>query len=243
LDGAASQQELDEVTARQEAAEADLRDARAQAGYAVLRAPFDGVVTARIADPGDLAAPGRPLLSLVGSGAVKVEADLPGGLAGTVEVDDRVSVLFPAQGARVHARVARVVPALTPGSRRFRIEARFLGEVPGQGRIVPGAYVRLLLRETDATTRWIPSDAVVRRGQLTGVFTVEGSELRLRWVRLGGSSGDATELLAGPVGDAPVVRRPGSDLYDGRAVASVREEPFRTAAYPSEQAREEGAVR
>jgi RND family efflux transporter MFP subunit len=242
-DGAASQQELDEVTARLHAAEAGLRDAHAQAAYAVLRAPFDGVVTARMADPGDLAAPGRPLLSLVGRGAMKVEADLPGELAGTVTVDDAVSVLFPALGATADARVTRVVPALTPGSRRFRIEARLLGEIPGQGSVVPGAYLRLILREKGATTRWIPSDAVVRRGQLTGVFTVEGSELRLRWVRLGESSGDAIELLAGPVGDAPVVRRPGPDLYDGRAVASVSAESFLTDDRMPELVGEGEAVR
>jgi hypothetical protein len=174
---------------------------------------------------------------------MKVEADLPGELAGTVEVDDDLAVLFPALGVTADARVTRVVPALTPGSRRFRIEAQFLGEVPAQGSVVPGAYVRLVLQDQDATTRWIPSDAVVRRGQLTGVFTVEDSELRLRWVRLGETSGDAIELLAGPVGDAPVVRRPGTDLYDGRAVASMSDESFLNVAEISRETGEEEAVR
>ncbi|MCK5650692.1 MAG: efflux RND transporter periplasmic adaptor subunit [Gemmatimonadetes bacterium] len=242
-DGAASQQELDEVTARQEAAEAGLRDARAQASYAVLRAPFDGVVVARMAHPGDLAAPGRPLLSLLGRKALKVEADLPADMAGKVQVGDELSVFFPSLGSRVAVGVTRVVPALTPGSRRFRIEARLLEDLPGEGSVVPGAYVRLVLQEQDASRQWIPADAVVRRGQLTGVFTVEDSELRLRWVRLGESSGDAIELLAGPIGSSPVVRRPGPDLYDGRAVSSVREEPFLSGDAVAEQVPEEEVAR
>jgi RND family efflux transporter MFP subunit len=242
-DGAASQQELDEITARLEAAEAGLGDARAQASYAILRAPFHGVVTARMAHPGDLAAPGRPLLTLQGRSAMKVEADLPAEMAGSVQVGDELLVFFPTRGSRAAVRVTRVVPALTPGSRRFRVEARFLQEVPGEGSVVPGAYVRLLLQERGASTRWIPADAVVRRGQLTGVFAVDGSELRLRWVRLGESSGDAVELLSDPLGDLPVVRRPGSDLYDGRAVASVQEETFLSGGAMTDEVPEEEATR
>jgi RND family efflux transporter MFP subunit len=242
-DGAASQQELDEVTARLQTAEAGLTDARAQAGYAVLRAPFDGMVTARMADPGDLAAPGRALLSLHGRKALKVEADLPGDMAGKVQVGDELSVLFPSLGSSAAVTVTRVAPALTPGSRRFRVEARFLQELPGEGNIVPGAFVRLILKEGDASTRWIPADAVIRRGQLTGVFTVEDSGLKLRWVRLGETSGDAIELLAGPIVDSPIVRRPGSDLYDGRGVSSVQHESFLSGDAMEEQLPQEEVSR
>ncbi len=113
-DGAASQQELDEARARLDAAEGGLADARAQAGYATVTAPFTGVVVARSADPGDLAVPGRPLLRLVDHGALKVQADLPGGRAGTVGVGDPVRVTLP--GGETHtARVTRVAPAVTGG--------------------------------------------------------------------------------------------------------------------------------
>jgi hypothetical protein len=78
--------------------------------------------------------------------------------------------------------------------------------------------------------RWIPADAVVDRGQLTGVFAVEADTLRLRWVRLGQHRDGAVELLSGPAGaDLTVVRRPTADLFDGRAVGQRSEESWTAA--------------
>jgi len=72
----------------------------------------------------------------------------------------------------------------------------------------------------------VPSDAIVRRGQLTGVFSIESDTLRLRWVRLGRTRDDAVELLAGPAGDLTVVRHPAPELADGRPVSQVHPEAW-----------------
>jgi hypothetical protein len=77
-------------------------------------------------------------------------------------------------------------------------------------------FARLEIEGGGPETRWMPADAVVRRGQLTGVFVVESDTLRLRWVRLGESRGDAVEVLAGPAGDVRLVRRPAPQLVDGQ---------------------------
>jgi multidrug efflux pump subunit AcrA (membrane-fusion protein) len=188
----------------------------------LLTAPFSGVVTARRADPGDLAAPGSPILTLLGGAELKVEIDLPGELAGTVAPGDVLPVVTPDPGSRLAARVVRVVPALDRESRRFRVEARFEDEAAARARITPGAYVRVELEDPSGTTRWVPEDVVVRRGQLQGVFAVEGERLRLRWIRPGQRRADAVEVLAGPPADALLVRDPPADLEDGRPVGSVR---------------------
>ncbi|NIR43552.1 MAG: efflux RND transporter periplasmic adaptor subunit [Gemmatimonadetes bacterium] len=222
-DGAATAQELDDARARLEMARAGLREARAQLNYVLLRAPFDGVITARMADPGDLAVPGRPVLEMIGTGALKIEADLPGELAGRIAVGDALDVYLPETGSRYTARVTRVVPAVERSSRRFRIEARFATESEALSRLAPGAFARIELDEPGATTRWIPADAVVTRGQLTGVYVVEGDELRLRWIRLGQRYGDTVEMLAGPGPDALIVRRPAAALVDGQPVGEVQQ--------------------
>jgi len=220
-DGAASQQELDQAEAALEGARAQRIEAEAQEAYAVVRAPFDGVVTHRNVDPGDLAAPGRPLFTLVGSGALKVIAELPARRAGTLSVGDSVGVRV--DDAVRAGRVDRVVPALGGASRTFRVEASLR---EGNGGVIPGSYARLELRRNDQGPRWVPEDAIVRRGQLTGVFSLEADTLRLRWVRLGRSRGDAVELLAGPAGDLVVVRRPAPELTDGRPVSTAHPEAW-----------------
>jgi RND family efflux transporter MFP subunit len=220
-DGAATEQELDEARARLEMAEAGLREARAQREYVVLRAPFAGVVSARWADPGDLAKPGVPVLELIGSSALKIEADLPADMAGRLSEGHGVSVYLPGSGQRFPARVTRVVPAVETKSRRFKMEARFETDSAAQPSIPPGTFARIELDQPTATTRWIPDDALVVQGQLKGVFSVEDDRLRLRWIRTGQRLGETVEMLAGPGSDALIVRRPAPGLRDGQAVSAV----------------------
>jgi len=215
-DGAASSQELDEARARKESAEAGLATARSQTSYTRVVAPFGGVITERSADPGDLAAPGRSLLTLVGSGGRKLTADLPASLEGRVAVGDSARVVAPGSDVEIPVRISRVVPALSPSSRSFRVEAGLSQDAAPR----PGTFVRLTLFGAGEGTRWVPGDAVVRRGQLTGVFMVEDSVVRLRWIRPGMRRPGALELLAGPVGQ--VVRHPDPTLMDGAPVAESR---------------------
>jgi RND family efflux transporter MFP subunit len=77
-DGAATGQELDDALARLEMAEAASQEAAAQRAYAVLTAPFAGVIVRRDVDPGDLAIPARPILTLVDPESIEVVVDLPG---------------------------------------------------------------------------------------------------------------------------------------------------------------------
>lgn len=219
--GAASQQELDAATAQLESARAALADARAQAGYVEVTAPFSGVVTERMADVGDLAVPGRPIIRVQSDGAMRVVSDLPADARAIAEVG--APLLVEAEGRSHAATLTRVVPVLDPASRRFRVEAAL--DEPGSLR--PGTVVSVRIPGAGESSRWVPEDAVVRRGQLTGVFTVESDTVRLRWLRLGRSVDGASEVLAGPSGDLLVVRRPGPDLLDGAPVGSLTQEPAR----------------
>lgn len=216
-DGAATDQELDDARAAFGMAEAGLAEARAQRAYSVLRAPFAGVVTTRAVDPGDLAQPGQPVLELAGSGGLEVGADLPASREGRVAIGDTLVLVSPETGRRIPVVVARVSPALEAATRRFRVEAPLPADAREAG-LVPGDYVRLEVDEPDRSTLWVPERAIVRRGQLTGVFTVERDTARLRWIRPGSRSVDAVEVLAGLAPDEPVVVDPPAGLEDGAAV-------------------------
>ncbi len=220
-DGAATAQELDDARAALEMAEAALQEARTQSRYAVLTAPFSGWVTARLADPGDLTVPGRPILSLIAEGGLKIVADVPAGIGARLRPGDSVTVHEPASGA-LPARIARVAPAVQTEARLLRVEAE-LAEGAGEASPLPlpGAFVRLQLR-AGGSTLWVPEDAVVRRGQLTGVWLVDGEVLRLRWIRPGQLRPGSVEVLAGLTGDELVVRRPSPLLADGQPVGTER---------------------
>jgi RND family efflux transporter MFP subunit len=222
---AASQHELDQATAALDAVRAQREEVEAQRSYATLRAPFNGVITQRLADPGDLAVPGRPILTLTGSGTVRFVADLPAQRAGRVRPGDPVTVVVDGVADPVPAEVRRVVEAVGPRARTFRVEATATGSLQD---ILPGTYARLQFNEGPAATRWIPSDAIVQRGQLTGVYTVEDGFLRLRWIRIGVERDGAVEFLSGPLGLEQVVRRPAPEFRDGLPVSDVQIEAWLT---------------
>jgi len=220
-DGAATEQELDDAEAGLEQARAALEEARAQRAYVVLRAPFDGVVTRRAVDPGELAAPGRPVLTLVERGSVKIVADLPADLAPSVETGTRVTVVDPGSGRSAAAEIVRVSPALEASTRQFRVEARFRGGPTGGLALSPGSFVRLRLAGSASPSVWIPEDAVLQRGQLTGVFVVRADTLRLQWIRTGERRDGSVEALAGLSPGDRVVRSPATRLADGTPAGDV----------------------
>jgi RND family efflux transporter MFP subunit len=222
-DGAATSQELDDAVARLEMARATVQEAEAQRAYAVLTAPFSGVIIARAVDPGDLATPAHPILTLVDPESVEIVTDLPGAYAQYVENGDMVTVVNPRDGSRHSARVTHVSPAEQARSHRYRVKVQTLDGVEG---LVPGAFVRVELEGPGRAATWVPLDALVRRGQLTGVFVVEDGVARLRWIRPGGRHPDAVEVLAGLDRDDAVVRRPDPALMDGAPVDRVTEVPF-----------------
>lgn len=220
-DGAATDQEVDQARAQLEMARAQLAEARANRDYVVLKAPFAGTVTARYVDPGDLASPGQPVMTVSGSSGVKVVADAPAALAGRIEVGDRVRVLEPESGRHWPATVTRRVPVIEQMSNRFRVEAIF--EDDATGSPLPGTYVRLAVAGIEEPGLLVPSDAVVREGQLTGVFTLENGTLRLRWIRPGRTAEGMVEVLSGLSPDTRVVRDPSPNLLDGTQAGVVNE--------------------
>jgi membrane fusion protein (multidrug efflux system) len=221
-DGAASPHELDQARAGLAAAEAALADAEAQLTYVTIRAPFDGLVTERHASAGDLAGPGHPILVLVAPGTRKVVAELPARAQGQVQVGSQLALVVDGIEGRAQMRVTRVVPALGAQGRTFRIEGTLEGvSADAMTQVIPGTHARVELPADGDARRWIPADALVERGQLTGVFTVEGGRARLRWIRVGQRQGDGIEVLAGPTAGAfEVIRRPSTELFDGRPVTA-----------------------
>jgi RND family efflux transporter MFP subunit len=212
--GSASQQELDEAEARHTAAQAELarlgarrnesRAAATQAdavlAYSSVRAPIDGVVTARFVDPGAQAAPGVPLLTIEDETATRIDANAPEGL--TVHLGDRA--LIETGDQRLAAHVTHIQPSVDTAARSALVKLQL--EQP----LRAGTYVKVSFPLGERDVIAVPLTSLVRRGELTSVFVV-GSDgvARMRLITVGSSDGAQAEILSGlEVGEA-IVSAPG----------------------------------
>lgn len=219
---AASRKNVEDATAAHDAAVAGLaaaregsRAAEVYVQYARIAAPFDGVVTRRRVETGDLASPGMALFEIEDLSRIKVEAQVAESAVGGLSVGDPVDVTTAAGVARP-GKLDEILPAGDPASRTFTVKA--VVDNP-DGALRSGGFARLAIGGTSRDALFVPSGAVVSRGPLRGVFVVDGSGIaRLRWVTLGRASGAAVEVLSGLSGGERVVASPPGELEDGRRV-------------------------
>ena len=197
---AATQQELDAVTARARASRAAYeraRDALAEAETAlsetVLRAPFDGVVASRLADPGDLGVPGQPIVVVHDPAALRFEAAVGESCASALVVGESLPIRLDLVPGEVLGRVDELSPQADVHTRTVRVKL----VLPEHAGVRPGTYGILQTVCGQHTALLVPSQAVIRRGQLEFVYvrTPEGSVLR--HVRSGKLYGDQVEIVSG----------------------------------------------
>jgi len=188
--------------------------------YATLSAPFDGVVTERTVDPGSMASPGTPLVTLEESSAFRVEVSLDESRAATVKVGDTVTVhvdqeSFPDPLSGRVSEIARVDPT----AHSFVVKI----DLPAVTGLRSGLFARAGFTGSPRTTLTVPTSASIRRGQLTFVFTVDTeNRARLRAVSPGITDGDRLEVLAGLRANDIVITNPPPSLTDGAATTGLR---------------------
>jgi RND family efflux transporter MFP subunit len=195
-DSAATRAQLDQAeaalaraTAGVSRAEAMAAEVAATASYAEVRAPFAGVVTARLVDPGAFAAPGSPLVTVEDAATLRVSVQVAPDLVKGLKRG--ATVLATIGDTSVSATIEGVVRS---GSNLYTINAL----VPNAaGRLLSGSSARLLFPQGTRRAVVVPATAVVRRDDLTGVHARTGGVAALRWVRLGGPIGDGIEVIAG----------------------------------------------
>lgn len=197
-----SQAALDQALAAHRAAEASLQAAiagRGQAGtakgFATVTSPIDGVVAARHAELGEMATPGKPLVTVFDPAGLRVIASVPQYRRAEVARAARAVVEFPDSGQRIAATRVEVMP--TADARTHSVALRLYLPIGARG-VVPGQFARAHFVVGSAEKLLLPAAAVVRRGEVTGVYVVAGERVSLRQVRLGDhAEGAAVEVLAG----------------------------------------------
>ncbi|MBI3948230.1 MAG: efflux RND transporter periplasmic adaptor subunit [Armatimonadetes bacterium] len=203
------------LAARKEQAEAALQAAEVQAAYAVVRSPFSGVVTARQVDPGDMAAPGSPLVRIEGAAGYRLEATVPEGRMSRVQSGMAVPAAIESLGWKGTGRAVEIVPSAEPGSRTFVVKVA----LPPLPRIASGVFGKAWFPGEERSRLVVPAAAVVRRGQLESVLAIDEKGIaRVRMVRTGETENGKVEILSGvQPGERVVVGSP-ADIPDGTPV-------------------------
>jgi RND family efflux transporter MFP subunit len=155
------------ASARLEVARRHRDQARTRVGYAVARAPFDGVVSARMVDPGDLAVPGRPILRMVRQSAVRVRAEVPPALLAGVRIGVPVDLTLGDE--HVRSAISRVFPSMQ-GSHLATFEVDVAEPPPD---FVAGATVGVDLHLEAGEGLLLPIDALLEGSTGTHAFVVD----------------------------------------------------------------------
>lgn len=212
-------------------------EAEAMLAYTTLRAPFDGVVARKLANPGDLAAPGMPLMEIEGTGAFEVEAALPDSLADKLAVGTELSVSVPVANVTFAGNVAEISSAADPSAHTVLAKIT----VPSGTAVRSGQFARLQIPGAVVPTLLVPASAVSTIGQIERVFVAErnaatvdapkttnsrqasapgSSRATLRLIRTGAVRGPAgqqhVEILSGVDDGEQVVVEPPAGLRDGQ---------------------------
>lgn len=182
-----------QVRAKIAQAEAEVAHATVTLDYATLRAPFAGIVTAKPAEVGTLAAPGVPLLTIEEE-RYRLEVTVPESAVGQIREGQTVPVLIDAVQTPLAGPVVEIVPAADPYSRTFTVKV----ELPREPELRSGLYGKAQFAIGQTATLTVPRTAVVERGQLQGVFVLEPDQrTHLRLIKMGKVYDDQIEVLAG----------------------------------------------
>lgn len=222
----ASQKELDDMTARFEMAKAGLdaakemqREIRTQYQYTNITAPISGMVTQKYANQGDMANPGMPLLTIESHSSIQAQTLVPESYITQIEKGMQVNVILKSLNEIKSGKVVEVSRSAVNTGGQYVVKV----DLENDKSILPGMYVNVQFpveatsnSEENIQSIMIPESALVKKGQLTGVYAVSHSGTAiLRWVETGQKSGEQIEILSGLNNDESYIVSAKGKLYNG----------------------------
>jgi multidrug resistance efflux pump len=194
-----------------ESARAGSDQASATASFTTIAAPFDGMVTEKMVEPGNMASPGMPLLRLEDTRGFRLEVRVDESRIARIRNGDKLPVFLGTETSPIEGTVVEVSRAVDADARAFLVKIA----LPDALDLRSGEFGKARFSGPPRRALTIPSSAIVRRGQLTSVFVVDKGVARVRLVNLSES-----EVLAGLTESEVVILSPPSGVTDGRRVSA-----------------------
>jgi RND family efflux transporter MFP subunit len=220
----ASEKEFENVKLRYNSAKSKLasveqmeNETEAMLVYANLVAPFAGIVTQKNIDEGSLAGPGMPLLVIENPNSFYVRTFVPEREVGELKKGMPADIIIKSTGARITGNLVEISPSSQFTAGQFQVKIA----IPASKNdgLFSGMYVNVsiaLQEKSQVQTLYVPVSAIVRKDQLTGLFTVgEDQTARLRWLKTGKENGNEIEILSGLTADEEFILQSEGRLYNG----------------------------
>ncbi len=198
-----SQAALDKSEADFKAAESRMKAMLAGAGaastersFATIAAPYSGIVSARHVQLGEMAAPGKPLMTGFDPATLRVVATVSSDQAPSLQAGARARVEVPSANRWVEVKSVVVLPSADPRTHTTQVRLELPADTKG---LLPGVFARAHFTTGKAPRLMVPREAVIRRSEVTAVYVVDDKgRPSLRQVRLGTASDESSvEVLAG----------------------------------------------
>lgn len=225
-DNSASQKELDDQRVNYEMSKARLEGAKqmrnevqSQFAYSNLRAPFNGVITNKFIETGDMTNPGVPLISIEGPESFEVTASIPESDISKITSGTKVDVIVKSLNVVLPAAITEVSSSAKNTGGQYLVKAVLDKSELG---ILSGMYATVkfpIEKSSTSQTVFVPKDVLITHGQLTGIYTVSQSNTAiLRWLRTGRNLGDQVEILSGLSADETYIVSADGKLFNGAQI-------------------------
>ena len=226
-ENSATQKELDDMTANYEMAKARLEAAKqmkkeidAQLAYSNITAPFNGIITSKNIKTGTMASPGMPLISIETPGEYEVMAMVPETEISEIKTGTTVTVVVKSIDQSLKGKVIEVSTSAKNSGGQYLVK---IDLNKSEANILSGMFATVQFpveRKAKSELVLIPNEAIVTKGQLSGVYTVSQSDTAiLRWLRLGRTYGNQVEVLSGLNAEESYITSAEGKLFNGAKIS------------------------
>ena len=194
------------LEARYKAAKSAVISAEKQQEYTTIRAPYDGIVTKRFVEQGEVVNPGTPIMEGLSLNKLRVVTYIPEKIIDKVKANPTAKILI--NNKQYETKNITIFPYADRMTRTFKTRIDLdTGDTP----LFPGMTVKVAFKVGEKQSIIIPHNAVIHRSELTMVYVKSGDNKLLRHIKLGTSYGDNIEIIAGLSADEDILLNPLSE--------------------------------